>query len=199
MAKVRKPFVCQSCGAVTPRWAGKCAACGAWNRSRGRRGGLGPPALAPSKAARAALHSREPPTETRDVPRLVDRHRRARPRHRRRLRAGLGRARSAASRASASPPCCSRPRPRSPSGRRVVYVSGEEAAAQVRLRAERLGLCRRAGAARRRNQRRDILATLGTAGRRRSVVIDSIQTLWTEAVESAPGTVTQVRACARRR
>jgi DNA repair protein RadA/Sms len=79
-------------------------------------------------------------------------------------------------------------------GGRAVYFSGEEAGAQVRLRAERLGLAEaKVGFAAETNLA-NILATL-TEGRRPDlVVVDSIQTLWAEALDSAPGTVSQVRA-----
>jgi DNA repair protein RadA/Sms len=82
-------------------------------------------------------------------------------------------------------------------GHRAVYISGEEAVAQVRLRAERLGLGRRAGAARRRNLGRGHRLDAVEGAVPRLIVIDSIQTMWTDTVESAPGTVTQVRASAQ--
>jgi DNA repair protein RadA/Sms len=80
-------------------------------------------------------------------------------------------------------------------GAGAVYVSGEEAPAQIRMRAARLGL----GAAPVRlaaeTNLRDVLTTL-EAERPHLVVIDSIQTMWADNVESAPGSVSQVRACA---
>ena len=80
---------------------------------------------------------------------------------------------------------------------RVVYISGEEAIAQVRLRAERLGLKDAAVELAAETAVEDIVATLETGPTPRLVVIDSIQTMWTDTVESAPGTVTQVRASAQ--
>src|SRR5690606_9593802 len=74
-------------------------------------------------------------------------------------------------------------------GERVVYISGEEAAAQVRMRAERLGLSDANVELGAETHVEDILATLATGATPRLVVIDSIQTMWTSAVESAPGTV----------
>lgn len=86
-------------------------------------------------------------------------------------------------------------------GHEVLYVSGEEAIDQIRLRAQRLGL----------DVRPDVLNTLDLAASinvndivttledqklHKVVVIDSIQTMWLEGVESAPGSVSQVRACA---
>ncbi|MBV1917633.1 MAG: DNA repair protein RadA, partial [Sphingomonadaceae bacterium] len=78
----------------------------------------------------------------------------------------------------------------------VVYVSGEEAAGQVRLRADRLGLSGapiRFAAA---TSVRNILTTLGAMTAPSLVVIDSIQTMHSDQIEGAPGTVSQVRGCA---
>src|SRR5690606_23752290 len=82
-------------------------------------------------------------------------------------------------------------------GRPVVYVSGEEAVAQVRLRAARLGLSHSPVLLAAETHVEDVLATLSEGTPPALVVIDSIQTLWTETVDSAPGTVTQVRASAQ--
>jgi DNA repair protein RadA/Sms len=78
-------------------------------------------------------------------------------------------------------------------GGSAVYISGEEAMAQVRLRAQRMGVSDTPvllGAA---TNIEDILATLETAKHPDIVVIDSIQTIWTGALEAAPGTIAQVR------
>ena len=81
-------------------------------------------------------------------------------------------------------------------GAHVAYIFGEEAADQVRLRARRLGL----GAAPLKlaaaTSVRDILTTLGESGAPALVVIDSIQTMYSDLIEGAPGTVSQVRASA---
>ena len=82
-------------------------------------------------------------------------------------------------------------------GRRAIYFSGEEAAAQVRLRAERLGLSDAPVELACETSLASILATLEHGKPADLVVIDSIQTLWAEAIEAAPGTVSQVRAAAQ--
>jgi DNA repair protein RadA/Sms len=82
-------------------------------------------------------------------------------------------------------------------GHRAVYISGEEAVAQVRLRAERLGLRDAAVELAAETSVEDIIATLSEGKIPRLIVIDSIQTMWTDMVESAPGTVTQVRGSAQ--
>ena len=79
-------------------------------------------------------------------------------------------------------------------GRRTIYFSGEEATAQVRLRAERLGLAAAPLALAAETNLGNILATLGAGARPELVVVDSVQTLWADALEAAPGTVSQVRA-----
>ena len=85
----------------------------------------------------------------------------------------------------------------SPRGHRVVYASGEEAVAQVRLRAQRLGAADCDVQLAAETNVEDILATLAEAKRPDLVIIDSIQTLWSDMAESAPGTVTQVRISAQ--
>ncbi|MGC2116115.1 MAG: DNA repair protein RadA, partial [Pseudolabrys sp.] len=82
-------------------------------------------------------------------------------------------------------------------GHRVVYISGEEAVAQVRLRAERLDLSDSAVELAAETAVEDIITTLSEGRMPRLIVIDSIQTMWTDTVESAPGTVTQVRGSAQ--
>ena len=83
-------------------------------------------------------------------------------------------------------------------GHSVVYVSGEEAVAQVRLRAQRLGAAETDVKLAAETNVEDILATLDAMDRRPDLVIlDSVQTLWTDLADSAPGTVTQVRSSAQ--
>ena len=79
---------------------------------------------------------------------------------------------------------------------RAVYISGEEAVAQVRLRADRLALADASVEVAAETSVEDIVATLSQGATPRLLVIDSIQTMWTQSVEAAPGTVTQVRGSA---
>ena len=81
-------------------------------------------------------------------------------------------------------------------GAHVAYISGEEAADQVRLRARRLGLGSAPLKLAAATSVRDILTTLGESGAPALVVIDSIQTMYSDLIEGAPGTVSQVRASA---
>jgi DNA repair protein RadA/Sms len=82
-------------------------------------------------------------------------------------------------------------------GHRVIYVSGEEAVAQVRLRAQRLDAADTGVLLAAETNVEDILATLAEGKRPDLVIIDSIQTLWSDVAEAAPGTVTQVRVGAQ--
>ncbi|TIW86838.1 MAG: DNA repair protein RadA, partial [Mesorhizobium sp.] len=82
-------------------------------------------------------------------------------------------------------------------GHRIVYVSGEEAVAQIRLRAQRLGVASTSVELAAETNVEDILATIADGKRPDLVILDSIQTLWTDLADSAPGTVTQVRAAAQ--
>ncbi len=82
-------------------------------------------------------------------------------------------------------------------GRRAVYISGEEAIDQVRMRALRLGLAAAPVELAAETSVEDIIATLSHRKRPALVIIDSIQTMWTDLIESAPGTVGQVRGAAQ--
>jgi DNA repair protein RadA/Sms len=82
-------------------------------------------------------------------------------------------------------------------GRQTVYISGEEGIDQTRLRARRLGLEHSPVKLAAETSLRDILTTLETGTPPAVLVVDSIQTLWADAIEAAPGTVSQVRACSQ--
>jgi DNA repair protein RadA/Sms len=197
MARAATSFVCQACGAVQPRWAGRCDACGGWNSfveesvepiakgtpARRRRGG---------GLELVALEG-----EGKPFPRLetsIDELDRA-------LGGGLvagsavllggdpgiGKStltlQAAASLANA--------------GRRVVYLSGEESIEQIRLRAARIGLGKANVELAVGTSVDAILATLDGPSPPDLLVIDSIQTVYLEALDPAPGTVTQLRAAAQ--
>src|ERR671918_1533443 len=82
-------------------------------------------------------------------------------------------------------------------GHKVVYVSGEESAEQVRLRAIRLGLGGAPVKLAAATSVRDILTTVTSGEPPAMLVIDSIQTMHSDLIEGAPGTVSQVRASAQ--
>lgn len=192
MARPATRFVCQTCGAVSPKWAGRCEACGAWNsiiEDAPRPGpaakagpghsleivGLGGTAEPPSRAA-TAIAELDRVLGGGVVPAsavLVGGD------------PGIGKStlllQAAAALARAGHP--------------VLYVSGEESIAQVRLRARRLGVTDAPLGLAASVNLRDIVATLESKTPV-LVVIDSIQTMWLDQIDSAPGTVAQVRAAA---
>lgn len=196
MAKDRTRFVCQSCGAVAPKWQGRCEGCGEWNTMVEEAS----PARGPGPAAKAGGgrrmeivglkgHSAPPPRLVSGIAELD-----------RVLGGGfvqgsavlvggdpgIGKSTillQAAARMAAG-------------GKRVLYVSGEEAVEQVRLRAARLGLSESPMGLAAATALRDIGATLEQEQDIALVIMDSIQTVWLDALDSAPGTVAQVRACA---
>ena len=198
MAKSRSSYICQACGAVTTRWEGRCAACGEWNtiveeitdsgvgagpksaKAGGRPTNLVPLSGETESAARVVTGISELDRVTgggfvMGSALLVGGD------------PGIGKStlllQAAASLANL--------------GKRVVYVSGEEAVAQVRLRAQRLGLGEAEVLLAAETNVEIILATLENGPPPDLVIIDSIQTLWTDRVDSAPGTVTQVRTSAQ--
>ena len=191
----KSQFVCQNCGAVAPRWAGKCEACGEWNTMIEEADVAATPGSGLTRSSKGRVVALETLVRTADtIARLptglaeLDRVTGGgivpgsalliggEP--------GIGKStlllQLAASFAKA--------------GRRAVYFSGEEAAQQVRLRAERLGLSQAPLALAAETNIANILATLAEGPRADLVVVDSIQTLWADALDAAPGTVSQVRA-----
>src|SRR3982074_996574 len=199
MAKSTLSFVCQTCGAAYNRWQGKCESCGEWNTlvEEDISGATTMPVSIRSKR-KGRLFALETLTgKSHEAPRLpsgmaeLDRvtgggfvrgsgllvggdRRLGRP-------TLLTQATSLLARA----------------GHRAVYISGEEAVAQVRLRAERLGLADAPVQLAAGTSVEGIGSPLSEGAVPRLIVIDSIQTMWTDTVESAPGTVTQVRASAQ--
>lgn len=200
MAKHQATFVCQSCGAVYNRWKGKCEACGGWNTIVEETGSApmsGPAATRPSRNRGRVFALEGLSGESRDAPRTasgiteLDRV------------TGGGFVRGSVILIGGDPGIgkstllMQASAALAKAGERVAYISGEEAVAQVRLRAERLGLSSAPVELAAETNVEDIVATLSQGRPPALAVIDSIQTMWTETVESAPGTVTQVRASAQ--
>ncbi len=199
MAKRSSSYVCQSCGAVAQKWTGKCVACEGWNtlveesdvgtgtapgvpeaKTRGK-------SLAMETLAATADEAPRMPTGLAELDRvtggglvpgsalLIGGE------------PGIGKStlllQVAAALANA--------------GRSAMYFSGEEATAQIRLRAQRLGLTQAPVQLAAETNLNNILATLSKGKRPDLVIIDSIQTLWTDGLDSTPGTVGQVRAASQ--
>ena len=195
MAK-QKSFSCAACGAVSTKWAGQCEACNAWNTISEDSGLSTGPAKKSLGAKRGRsmvlsdLSSTEaPPPRTCSGVAELDRV----------LGGGLvpasailvggdpGIGKSTLLLQAAAHFALA--------GLKTLYVSGEEASAQVRMRAQRLGLASAPVQLATETNLRDILTTLD-AEKPQLVIIDSIQTMWADHIESAPGSVSQVRSTA---
>ena len=195
MARDGAVYVCQSCGAVHGKWAGQCVACAAWNSLVEETQGAPPGALKPARSsAKARGLALETLTSTTPAPpRMVtgieefDRV------------CGGGVVQGSAILLAGDPgigkstlllQVCAAA---ASQGARCLYVSGEEAIEQIRSRAARMGVSNSPVQLAAETSVRDIVD-----GLKREpfdiVVVDSIQTLWSDVHEAGPGSVTQVRA-----
>lgn len=200
MAKAKSRHVCQNCGAVAARWQGQCGDCGQWNTLVEEAAPVFTPfaakQLLASGGRRIALESLA------DDVALPDRLATGIAELDRALGGGL--VPGSVTLIGGDPGIGKSTLLLQAAGRmagrgvQVAYVSGEEAADQVRLRARRLGLARADVALAAATSVRDILTTLGALPQAPALlVIDSIQTMHSDTLEGAPGTVSQVRASAQ--
>ncbi|OWY05640.1 DNA repair protein RadA [Thioclava sp. F1Mire-8] len=195
MAKQSAIFRCAECGATHAKWSGRCDACGAWNSiheeapisttpGSGMKGAKG------KVIPLTALDTKEtPPARVKSGMEELDRV------------LGGGLVAASAVLVGGDPgigkstlllqATASFAR----EGVKALYISGEEAASQVRMRAQRLGLADAPVGLGAETSLRDILTTLEVE-RPDLVIIDSIQTMWSDNVDSAPGSVSQLRAAA---
>ena len=196
MAKGIASFSCSACGAVHKKWAGRCDGCGSWNCiTEDAPLSSGPPSrsLGASRGRTvtlSGLNSEDtPPERTRSGMDEFDRV------------LGGGLVAGSAILIGGDPGIgkstllLQATAAFAKAGLSSIYISGEEASDQVRMRARRLGLHDAPLQLGAETNLRDILSTLDTL-RPDLVVIDSIQTMWVDNVDSAPGSVSQVRACA---
>jgi len=192
MAKARSVYACTECGGESPKWQGQCPHCGAWNT------------LVEGLAESAPRHRFSGVTKSSDLKRLADVSARDAPRMASGIDEldrvlgggfvagevvliggdpGVGKSTlllQALARMSGS--------------RKAVYVSGEESAEQIALRARRLALDPDKLELLAEIQLERILSTLEKA-KPEIAVVDSIQTLYSEQLTSAPGSVAQMREC----
>ncbi len=199
MAKSSKQYTCQSCGSVTNKWAGKCEACNEWNTIVEEVVEAAMPKGLGAKRRGNALQIVPLKGETKE----------RKPRHVTGLAefdrvTGGGLVAGSALLIGGDPGIgkstlllqvvCKL----ALTGKKCVYVSGEEAVDQVRLRAQRLGLDDAPVDLASATSVRDIITTMEDGGDSPDLlVIDSIQTMYVDTVDSAPGTVTQVRTSAQ--
>jgi DNA repair protein RadA/Sms len=196
LARTDPRFVCQSCGASRPRWAGKCDACGAWNsiaeetpreaapRGLGKAKGRAIPFVnLDGKHGEVARHA----SGIAELDRTVGGGLVAGSSVLLAGDPGIGKSTLLLQAAGAL----------AANGVSCAYISGEEGVAQIRLRAARLGLIDRPVRLAAATNVRDILAGLESAALADIVIVDSIQTMYLDSLDSAPGTVSQVRGAAQ--
>ena len=196
MAKPKRRYVCAACGSETHRWQGQCPDCGEWNSLAEEA-----PQTVFSQKHDLSSGGRAIRFEPLDAPGETPvRRTTGLPEFDRALGGGLvpgsailmggepGIGKSTLLLQATAKVALS--------GGAAVYISGEEAAGQVRLRAERLGLAKAPIQLAAATSVRDILTTLGQMEPPALLIIDSIQTMHSDQIEGAPGTVSQVRGCA---
>ncbi len=198
MARAQSYFVCNQCGASYNKWAGKCESCGAWNSISEEVSSTAPPAgkgAKPRKGREIELgdltHDSTEPSRFQSQIGELDRV----------LGGGLvpgaailiagdpgiGKSTILLQLAAAI----------AMQGKKTIYISGEEALAQLRMRARRLNLSDAPVKLAAETNIADIRQTLASEPQVDVVIIDSVQTMWSPSIEAAPGTVSQVRTAAQ--
>jgi len=194
LAKSKTQFVCSECNAKTPKWSGRCETCGAWNTiGETATGDDTPKGLGAQKGRRVKFvglqgAAQQPPrrsTQIEELDRVL----------------GGGLVAGSAILVGGEPgigksTILLQAAAKLSGGGRVAYISGEESVDQLRLRAGRLNLQDSAVELAAVTNVRDIVTTLDDAPPD-VAIIDSIQTMYVDSLESAPGTVAQVRTSAQ--
>ncbi len=196
MPKPASLFVCQSCGTSHGKWAGRCDACGEWNSLIEEIAGQNVVPLSKRRKKSRSIDFVDLGGESAELPRLVtgiaefDRV------------TGGGLVPGSALLVGGDPGIgkstllLQAVGKLAQSGVKTAYISGEESVGQVRRRAKRLGLAGTSVSLAAETSLGPIIDGL-MAEKPDVVIIDSIQTLWTDQLGAAPGTVAQVRACAQ--
>ena len=194
MAKAKTDYVCQNCGAHSSKWIGRCPSCGEWNtyteevvpREKAVRNISGLPGmkLQPITEIKSVAHQRMQ-TGIEEFDRLLGGG----------LvpgsmvliggEPGIGKSTLALQIALQM------------DARKVLYLSGEESAEQIRLRADRIGKLHEQCYVLNDTYLENIIKQIGDL-EPELVIIDSIQTIYTESLESSPGTISQIRECTSR-
>lgn len=193
MAKVKNSYVCQNCGASSVKWLGRCPSCGQWNTFVEQR-----VAEAPRRASMISVSRQAAPEPLAKV----------RNSNEERVDCGIGEINRLlgggmvpgslillGGEPGIGKSTLALQLALSQTLGRVLYVSGEESANQVKMRADRLGFKDQECYILNENLLENIL-TQTSALDPNVLVVDSIQTMYTETVDSAPSSVTQVRECA---
>ncbi len=194
MTKVKKAFFCRECGHESPKWIGKCPACGEWNT-------FAEEIIAKESKSGAASMVRTEAVKPQRVSEIEDRTDEridlGNPEVDRVLGGGMvaGSLILLGGEPGIGKSTLSLQIALSPNGLKTLYVSGEESPQQIKMRAQRLGThneeCLIYGETLLENILRQIDEIKPDL-----VVIDSIQTIYTDLLDSAPGSVSQIRECA---
>ena len=198
MAKTKTVYVCSNCGADSPKWLGKCPNCGEWNTYVEEIVSKDPPAKSRASAGLSASGEKVRPVRLRDITAQEEDRLDLHDAELNRVlggglvrgslvliggEPGIGKSTLILQTVLKLPDL------------RVLYVSGEESSRQLKLRADRLGstttdslyiLC---------ETNLENIFEHARAVQPDLIIIDSIQTIFTELVESSPGSVSQVREC----
>ncbi|WVN40881.1 DNA repair protein RadA [beta proteobacterium MWH-UniP1] len=197
MAKEKSQFVCRECGSAFPKWAGQCDGCGSWNTleeiraAAVSRRGQAPVSIAPTTQA-----VRLSDVQAQELPRIPT----GSEEFDRVLGGGFvpgGVVLIGGDPGIGKSTLLLQALAHLSQNASTLYVSGEESVEQVALRAKRLALSSNALTVLAEIQLEEILAQL-MAQKPQLVVIDSIQTLFSDALTAAPGSVSQVRECSSR-
>ncbi|GIK97201.1 MAG: DNA repair protein RadA [Alphaproteobacteria bacterium] len=198
MARPAARYVCQACGASHAKWSGRCEACGAWNSITEEAPGESAPKGLGGKGGRRLDFvglTGEAEAPERRLTRIAELDRVT----------GGGLVPGSAVLIGGDPGIgkstllLQAVAALAGSGKdaaRCLYISGEEAIEQIRMRARRLGVSDRSVGLAAATSVRDIVASLEGGTSPDVVVVDSIQTMYVDVLDSAPGTVSQVRAAA---
>lgn len=198
VARAKTRYTCNECGASQPKWAGQCPDCGAWNSLE--------ESVAPADTPRSRRAGWTGQASA-EVVRLGEVRAEATPRYSSGLKEldrvlGGGLVPGSVTLIGGDPgigksTLLLQAQAAIAEGRKSLYVTGEESAGQVAMRARRLGLNPDAIECLTETQLETVLAT-AEASAPQFMVIDSVQTVWSDALQSAPGAVAQVRECASR-
>lgn len=196
MAKIKSNYSCTECGGVAGKWAGQCPACGRWNTlvECVVETGTNRYSQTPQSLAQTAPVLQLSEIEALEVPRFttgIDEFDRV-------LGGGLvagGVVLIGGDPGIGKSTLLLQALAAMAKEKRVLYVSGEESGAQIALRSKRLGVENSELKLQAEIQLEKILSTL-IQHKPHVVVIDSIQTMYSDALSSAPGSVAQVRECA---
>ncbi len=197
MAKAKKKYRCQNCGDISPRWQGQCDNCGEWNSLEEEAG-------VTVFSAKHDLQTGGRSVQMVDLNSAIELPKRCSTDINEFDRAlGGGLVPGSAILLGGDPGIgkstllLQTVANLAYKGLKTAYISGEEAVDQVRLRARRLGLGDAPVSLAAATSVRDILTTLGDGEPPALIIIDSIQTMHSDQIEGAPGTVSQVRSSAQ--